>query len=757
MNKKLKILTAFGFLLAAMVLFIIPVTSQENTNPTAFLVYYDDDFELEVFDSSGEYLGDVYMGMELFKGSTIKTYNTSAEIKLKPNGSILRLSENSVFQIEAFQNSLEESNDFSLFNGKLRVIAARAGFGYENYSIITQSAVCGVRGTDFVIDSIGVLAVMEGKVEFSSLLNGDTIDVTGGQWADVFADTFSALNASADKMNSVFRGMDFKGAEPSEVPGHQNSAAEQYDEEKDAQEAEEPSEDKQEEKDSEPPEKPVTEQKGSAAANITGRIPEDSPADNEEEPATFETGSESGLLDGLFGGLRDIFALEIGSININGITYAKAVVHPKFEIGKFKARLYLPVIYQDNPFAPSTWYRPAGNNEWSFGTDKNKPLDITLDIVNDIFLKIEYLQWGDNGDDFYLKFGNLNNMTIGYGILMNDFTNNFEFPAVRKIGVNTGISLGKFGFEAVLDNAAFPTIIGGRMFLKPLGIFPINFGISAIADINPDSEVESEPELWNPMILNGGVDIGFPISALRTTIFAEAAGMIYRDTSWHLETIYNKSAPDFLTALNNYGVSAGLFGDILSFIEYRFEYRLSKGIFKHTFYDNNYLADKTAQYNQIKAFISNPLDTQYQALSMGVYGDLSLNFFDALTIKGGYLWPWEVSSTGYVKPSDDDYFILKAEIMPDVIPLVGIYGSVSYTRQRLVHSINQAVNGTETFTLINPDSLLSGEIVYPFDPSLDIAVQFSTTFKRVNEQLEVDASGEMKTEFAISLDMRVHF
>ncbi len=224
MKSKTKFLTAFGLVLTALILFTVPVTAQQSSNPTAFLVYYDDDFELEVFDSTGDYIGEVFIGMELFPGSTIKTYNTSAEIQLDPNGSILKISENSVFQIEAFQTTADESNDFSLFNGKLRVIAARAGLGYENYSIITQSAVCGVRGTDFVIDSIGVLAVRDGEVAFSSLLSGDTISVISGQIADVFADTFAATAASAQSLASIFSGMDFNGTDPGQVPGHTSSA-----------------------------------------------------------------------------------------------------------------------------------------------------------------------------------------------------------------------------------------------------------------------------------------------------------------------------------------------------------------------------------------------------------------------------------------------------------------------------------------------------------------------------------------------------
>ena len=821
MKRNKKFLTAFGIILTVLLLTAMPLAAQNSSDPMAFLVYYEDDFELEVFDSSGNYVGDVFLGMELFPGSTIKTYNTTAEIQLDPNGSILKISENSVFQIEAFQRSADESNDFSLFNGKLRVIAARAGLGFENYSIITQSAVCGVRGTDFVIDSIGVVAVKEGKVEFSSLLSGGTVDVIAGQMADVFADTFKATAASAQALSSIFSGMDFKGTDPGQVPGHtpaptepeaeeDNAAADDdqpvddegtaENDEDDQNTAEEPADTAEAESGEEEqpadieaeaddttgeveaaPETVVEEPRaeretpkpsrtGSAAGYITGNTrPAATDEDTEEdteEPET-ETEKEPGPAADFLDALGDMLGFEIGSILIDGTTYAKALIQPEFEIGKFKAKLYLPVIYQDNLFDPESWYFPAGNNEWSFGTDQSEAVDIAFDIVNDLFLKINYLQWGDNGDDFYFKFGNLNNMTIGHGILMRNFSNNIEFPAVRKVGINTGVNFENFGFEAVLDNAASPTIFGGRLVYIPFGSsFPMGIGLSAITDINPDSEVEtsSSPTLWDPLVLNAAFDLGFPISLLNMTLFAEAAGLVVYDTNltpnnngWHTETVYNPDEADILTALNNYGVAAGIYGDLFS-LDYRLEYRLSKGIFTPGFYANNYLINKTAQYSALTAFINNPTDPAYQSYTMGVYGDLSVNILDAVTVGGGYLWPWEIDSSGAVDFTADDSFNLSLELMPDVIPLVGIYGSLSYTRTGLVNDIKDAVDGTNAFQLFSEDSILTGELVYPFDPSLDIALQVATSYTRDDDgDLFINPDGSLDTYFAMSIDMRVHF
>ncbi|MCK5199737.1 MAG: FecR domain-containing protein, partial [Spirochaetales bacterium] len=116
--------------------------------PVAILEYFDDDLEIEITAADGIAVSDIYYGMDLNEGDTIRTSRTAAEIRLDPNGSIIKLSPFTVFTIESLQKSSEESNNFFLVSGKIRAIAARAGMG-EKYQITTQSAVCGVRGTDF--------------------------------------------------------------------------------------------------------------------------------------------------------------------------------------------------------------------------------------------------------------------------------------------------------------------------------------------------------------------------------------------------------------------------------------------------------------------------------------------------------------------------------------------------------------------------------------------------------------------------------
>src|SRR5208337_1615572 len=99
--------------------------------------------------------------------------------------------------------------------------------------------------------------------------------------------------------------------------------------------------------------------------------------------------------------------------------------------------LYLPIIYNGDMFNPSDWYHPMGNDEWNFGglltgqLISTNPWVVAQDVLNDLLLKIRYLEWGQQRDPFFFKVGNLDDITIGHGLIMRDFANDADFPSIR--------------------------------------------------------------------------------------------------------------------------------------------------------------------------------------------------------------------------------------------------------------------------------------------------------------------------------------
>ena len=148
--------------------------SAQSSQAGAKIVWMDNPEEITIRNSlNREIVAD--FGIMLGSGYTIQTANSSAEIVLVPNGSVIVINENTNFRIDSIRKTEADEaatqNTFSLLKGKLRFIAAK--ISGSSYSVNTQSAVAGVRGTDFyrMYDpetGKDWLCVTEGSVQFDS-------------------------------------------------------------------------------------------------------------------------------------------------------------------------------------------------------------------------------------------------------------------------------------------------------------------------------------------------------------------------------------------------------------------------------------------------------------------------------------------------------------------------------------------------------------------------------------------------------------
>ncbi len=690
-------------------------------NPVAILEYYDDDIELEITGSDGVLLTDIYYGMDLEEGDTIRTSKTSAEIRLDPNGSIIKLSPFTVFTIEGLQRTPEQSNNFSLISGKIRAIASRAGIG-ERYQVRTQSAVAGIRGTDFGIISIPgseeKAFVVNGLIDYTNTLTNQKIELGSGMIGDALAEVFQAIQASAEQMNELVKDVMFEQLDPTAVPGHEaaSPAAEETPEEKKSEE-------------------PVT-----ASAQETP---------SPEAPKAEEPVKKDPVESALMKALSDFLGLEIGTVTIDGSTYSKAIVQPTFNIGKLKLSLYLPVVYQTDLFDPNDWYHPDGNDEWSFGTDQVAIEDIAMDILSDFFLKIRYIEWGQQRDPFFFKVGNINNMTLGHGILMRDFSNDADFPTVRKVGLNLGAEGKAVGFETVIDDLAKPEIFGGRFFFRPIGKFGIGF--SSIIDINPDTAAQTTVPP-DTMFLTASADLDFPIvesDLLSFIFFSDIAGMVpYMDGQFKYDMIYDTSQTQFaMSNFRNFGWNAGLFGNIL-FVDYRLEYRYFDGEFKPSFFNSSYDRLRGTYIDSINAYLSNPTPTEPV---MGIYGEGGFTLFEKINATIGYMWPWD--KNGF---SDEDEFLFEVEILPGTIPVLDIYGSIAYHRTKFIPTLLKKGTGAD-LTLFDAYTSFTGEFVYPLAPTLDLAAIVSTSAKTDGAGNIVYKNGYPEIVPVITIETRIGF
>ncbi|MDZ7793820.1 MAG: hypothetical protein U5P10_09075 [Spirochaetia bacterium] len=655
------------------------------------------------------------------------------------------------------------TNKFSMAAGKMRAIAASAGIG-NRYQVSTPSAVCGVRGTIFWKDSAipgqeESAFVNQGVVEFMQKASQSAVTLTQGMTANALAETFEAVRLSQERLQELLQDMQFERLNPNEVPGHELVAEQESEEEsEEPEEGEDEPETEEAEGPTEEEEPEVTEETAIPGAAVTAAGGEDA---GSAEADQGDDGEQSALARAI----GEIFAFEIGTVTMQGRTYSKAVVKPQFEIGKLKLGLYLPVVYNDDLFDYGQWYRPAGNNEWSFGSDyewSSEPGEAAQDALIDLALKIHYLEWGEQRDPFFLKLGNLHNMTIGHGTIMKNFANDLEFPSVRRVGLNMGIDREKSGFEVVVNDIAQPEIFGGRIYFRPIGRFAI--GASSILDIDPISTLEGSSQeiagVDSMRFVTFGADMELPIfenDVLSIIPFADAAAMVpQKNGEMQWDMVYNSEGDSFADSVRNYGLTSGIFGNLLS-VDYNLEWRYYHGVFRPTFFNSTYERNRGTLAKETDAYLTDldagTTSSDYEDSVMGIYGSAHTVLLNLVDVKAGYMWPWRSIDELEDPDNFNDEFSLSVYLLPEAAGFTKVYGGFEYSRTNFIPAFTE-----DELSLFDAYTSVKGEIVYPVAPSLDIAAIISTSIRQDDAgNIVYDTDGDPEIVPNITIETRVHF
>ena len=332
----------------------------------------------------------------------------------------------------------------------------------KTFIVATPVSVASVKGTEFAVvsDPAGIdqFFCEEGTFDVYNTVSGQTINVQTGQQA--------ISNALGTLTQQPFS--------PDDYPDEPDADIEDIEEEVEEEEPEEEVEEIEEEV--EEPEEEVEEAEEEPEPEETEPEPEEQPEAPEETPEP--TPEPEGPFN---------MGLGIGSVTIDGVLYNQLALRPVFNIGKLGIALDLP-LYIDN----------EGNvrpNEWDMKNDPSVIMD-----------KILYLRWGQNEDPFWIKFGSLDNVTLGYGGLLMGYSNMMEFPSVRQLGINTGMKFGNFGTELFMSNlkdfSRGGTLLGLRGSYKVSKTFPLTIGANFVMDINQFSGLKDKDEDTYPDIFD---------------------------------------------------------------------------------------------------------------------------------------------------------------------------------------------------------------------------------------------------------------
>ena len=172
-----------------------------------------------------------------------------------------------------------------------------------------------------------------------------------------------------------------------------------------------------------------------------------------------------------------------GAVTIDGKIWNQIALRPTLPLGDLSVSFDI-VLYIDED----------GNihdDEWDFSSGER--------VKNTLIDKIYYIRYGNKWKKNYFQIGALNNVTMGFGILLNNYTNTLLYPQVRKVGMefkSYAFGLNLYGFTNDFKENFGLT---GLRFSAPI---PNGFtlGMSWVGDRNQylglrDSDNDGTPDL----------------------------------------------------------------------------------------------------------------------------------------------------------------------------------------------------------------------------------------------------------------------
>ena len=586
-------------------------------------------------------------GQSVFDGDVIKVGGVGfCIIVFLDDKSILKIRESTQFQFMETANTRTINIDFG------KVLADVKKDKRKDFRIETPVSVAAVKGTQFwtVSNKMGFdkFYGLEGEVEVFNTISGQFQSLGPGQ--------MTLSTATGQLVTSP--------ASPEEVPDDPDDEEEEPEEEEQEEEAEEEEEAPEEEPEPEVEEE-VIEEEVPEEEIPEEEIPEEVP--EEEIPEVEEEEVPEPEEEGPFN-----LGAGLGSVTIDGVIYNQLALRPEIKFGKLGVGLDL-VMYID----------PQGNirkDEW--------------DEPTDFFDKILYVSWGAKGDPFFVRYGTLENMTLGYGGLIYGYSNTMEFPEVRRIGLNGGMKFGKFGTELFVANfkdfGRGGGLLGGRITFNPIA--KLTLGANIVTDINQysglkDFDEDGVPDLLDDFPEEGDYAVDTDGDGIADEIDPDRDGDGYTDNSQDSSIVNNdidgtvlKPHPFDIDEVDarrvlGFSVDAGYpvfssdmfsinlyaegnvlqFADdksgiglvpfganatLFKFINLSFEYRMDSDYYAPRFFDQAYDLDRVAI--SLNADSSLSVTTKDQNLDIsegqrvGYYGAASFGLFNLVSASASY-------------------------------------------------------------------------------------------------------------------------
>ena len=325
---------------------------------------------------------------------------------------------------------------------------------------------------------------------------------------------------------------------------------------------------------------------------------------------------------------------------------------------------------------------------------------------------IRYVRWGQKGDYFYIRLGQLDYSRLGHGFIMYNYRNKASYD-LRKLGVELDVDFEKFGLESMYSDFAGRGILGLRGHVRPLKFtsaadIPVIGGFETGATFAVDLHKNANKIYvggTNPVDDRGslsvfGLDLGLPIislSMLKSTLYFDYAKITGYGSGMATGIDLNFSGMGLL------GISA------------KYERRFINEKFIPSYFDAQYERDRFVPLDSVN-FVSKAMALENAPKMEGYYGELLISILNTFNIVGGYQSPVGIPNAG----------ILHMELQTgDAIPIVQL--SAGYDKRNIGRVF-----------VVDNNSILYATVGYKPYPFLLVSMLYEWTFtERKNDNGDV--------------------
>ena len=178
----------------------------------------------------------------------------------------------------------------------------------------------------------------------------------------------------------------------------------------------------------------------------------------------------------------------MGSVTVGQEQFYRLSVRPDIPIGRWGVALDVELFIEANG--------KFSARGWKFGS--------TTEIFDSALRKLYYVRYGRPDDATFFKIGALDQVTLGYGLIMADYRNTLQYPGIKKTGLQFRFAeLGgsRFGIEGMLNNVQDfqegGALIGFRAFGRAIG--KLELGLTWVKDLDQysglrDSDGDGVPD-----------------------------------------------------------------------------------------------------------------------------------------------------------------------------------------------------------------------------------------------------------------------